>query len=517
MFTFTVFRLYVISESTAASEVLTGQYSRSLPVASRRGFIYDRCGNLLCVKQNGYISLVDPSKCKNARSDAESLSELSEKLLSEVTEKMLRKTPFILKINEPYNADGIYSFPFYEKTSVYAPHIVGYANKDGVGMSGIEKSYNHLLSGDFSGAVYYSYSADALGIPLSGAGSAITDYGYSESSGVHLTLDSDLQKFCRDTAAKYMTMGAVCVSDIHTGELLASVSLPDFDTENVAAYLASGKGELINRCAAGFTPGSVFKTVVAAATLESDISLYGLEYECMGSYTTESGDVFSCHKKSGHGKLTMKDAYALSCNPYFINLAISAGAEKVLDMAKRMGLGEKKELYGVCSYGSTLPGAEGLTEGLTANIAIGQGSLLLAPYDALGIYSCAAAGSFCKIHAVKKVTRGDYTLESFECEKSQVLSDDVTEKIREMMLFCTSEGLGKEAMPSGGDAGGKTATAQTGQYRDGKELLNSWFCGVYPLSSPKYVICVLCDGTGEGGNPRAVFREICEYLAENPM
>ena len=517
MFTFTVFRLYVISESTVASQVLTGQYTRRLPVASRRGFIYDRNGKPLSAKQNGYICLTDPSKCTNLRSHAERLSELSGKLLSEITEKMLRKTPFTLKISEPYNAEGIYSFPFYEKVSVSAPHIVGYTNKDGYGMIGIQKSYNSLLCGDFSGSVYYSYSADALGIPLTGSGSTLTDYGYSEASGVQLTLDAAFQKYCEDTAGEYVTMGAVCVSDISTGELLASVSLPDFDTENVAAYLESEKGELINRCAGGFTPGSVFKTVVAAAALEQDISLYSLEYECVGSFETSDGNEFSCHKKSGHGKLSMKEAYALSCNPYFINLALAIGTDKVLATASKMGIGEKHPLIGVCTYGTKLPSLQSLTEGLSANIAIGQGALLMCPYQALNIFSCASTGSYCNPYTVKRVFRGDCIIESFTGEKTDVLSKKTTEKLCEMMLACTSDGLGKEAMPQGGDAGGKTATAQTGQYKDGKELLNSWFCGVYPISAPKYAICVLCDGGGEGGNPRIIFRKLCEYLSENPI
>ncbi len=515
LFTFTVFRLYVISESTAASQVLYGQYSRNLPITSRRGFIYDRNGNSLNATEDGCICVVDPEKCENPGESAKRLSELSGKLLSEITEKMLRKTPFVIRISEPYSTQGVYSFPYYNKEAVCAPHIIGYTNKDGKGMSGIEKIFNAYLSGDFSGSVSYSYSADALGTPLSGVGSTLTDKGYSESSGVYTTLDSKLQQFCEAVAEENIPMGAVCVSDIETGELLASVSLPSFDAENIVPYLESDRGELINRCAAGFTPGSIFKVIVAAAALELDSSLYELEYECPGSYTLYDGTKFSCHEKNGHGMLSMKEAFANSCNPYFINLAQSIGIDRVLDTAKKMGVGEKSELYAVCSYSGKLPQIRKDDEGFSANIAIGQGSLLVCPYEALNVYSCAAVGFYCKPFVISHVNRGEYLLESYKSKKIKVLSEKTCQKLREMMLSCTKDGLGKEAMPSGGDAGGKTATAQTGQYKDGKEILNSWFCGVYPISSPKYVICVLCDGNEKGGNPRIVFREICEYLSES--
>ncbi len=514
LFTFTIFRLYIISTSTAASEALSGQYSRKLTIAERRGFIYDRNGMLLNAEEDGYICLVLPKSVNTPKTLAENLSKLSGKLESEIVEKLKRGEPFTVKLSEKYDEQGVYCYPAYNERTICAPHIVGYTNSEKNGVTGVESGFNSLLSKFYNGVVTYRYHADTQGVPLSESGSTLTDNGYSESSGVMLTIDRNLQLFCEETARKNISMGALCVSDITTGEILASVSLPDFEVSNIAAYLDSDKGELINRCVRSFTPGSIFKTVVAAAALERDISLYDLEYTCTGNYELSDGRAFSCHKKSGHGTLTMVEAYAESCNTYFINLASKIGIDAVLELSEKMGIGTEKNLYGICDYGGLLPTTSDDTEGFTANTAIGQGKLLICPYEALNIYSCAATGYYCTPHVTSRIFCGKETVQQFESKKITVLSKKTVEKLCEMMGECTENGLGKSANPAGGNAGGKTATAQTGQYKNGKEILNSWFCGVYPLSEPKYAICVLSDGNGEEGNPKAVFKEICEYLSE---
>lgn len=514
LMTVCLFSLYRTSTSTRAKAVLSGQYSRRLDVAERRGFIYDRSGKLLNAKKDGYICLVDPSRLEGARDTARLLSSASGHSESSVVEKLLGGVPFTLRLNdEVEDASGLVCYPTYSGGTSVASHVVGYVNSDGHGVTGAEKGFDGYLCGSLGGEVSYSYNADAIGRPMHGEGVVLHDKGYSECSGVLLTLDKELQEHCEAVAENLLSAGAVAVTDIKSGELLASVSLPSFEGDRIAQYLDSDGGELINRCAASFTPGSIFKTVVAASALESSIELYELEYECKGSYTLSDGTVFSCHNRAGHGKITMSEAYAQSCNPYFINLANTVGADKILDMAGKMGMGEN-ELYGICSYGKSLPSAKS-DEGFTANVAIGQGRLLISPYEACTVFGTAASGERTELFAVREIFRGESTLKRLAPKRIRILSDRVCELLREMMGLCVSDGLGSKASPEGGNAGGKTATAQTGQYKDGKEILNSWFCGVYPLSEPRYAITVLCDGNGGDGDTKAVFKSICEYLAES--
>lgn len=512
-FSFLLLRLFLLIDNKQAESVLSGQYSRRIDICERSGFIYDSNLEPLNHERIGFICLVLPSAIDDKRACASFLSKISSYKESELVEKLQLQKPFIIDVSEYYTSNGIYCFEKYKEATVCAEHIVGYKNVDGLGMSGIEKHLSSFLSSSLSGKASFRYFASANGMPLEKSGSTLSDFGYSEKSGVILTLDKNLQTFCQAVANEYLPMGAVCISEISSGNILASVSTPGFDTENIASYLESDKGELINRCSVGFTPGSIFKTVVACAALEENKELYNLEYTCTGKYITESGKEISCHNKKGHGKIAMKEAYAESCNCYFINIAFELGADKILYTAKEMGLGKKTSVFGIGSYSGVIP--ESIDDDIfLANLAIGQGELLICPYEALNVFSCASVGYYCEPYIISSIFKGNNTISSYSKKPIKVLKETTVTLLCDMMSYCVSDGLGKDAAPENLGAGGKTATAQTGQYKNGKEILNSWFCGVYPIQEPKYAICVLADGNNDKGNPKAVFRKLCDYLWE---
>ena len=84
-----------------------------------------------------------------------------------------------------------------------------------------------------------------------------------------------------------------------------------------------------------------------------------------------------------------------------------------------------------------------------------------------------------------------------------------------MLASVVSEGIGSEAQPKTGTAGGKTGTAQTGQYDENcEELLNYWFSGFYPADDPRYTITVLQDGILKPEtSSAAIFAKVTEILA----
>ena len=88
------------------------------------------------------------------------------------------------------------------------------------------------------------------------------------------------------------------------------------------------------------------------------------------------------------------------------------------------------------------------------------------------------------------------------------------EKIKEMMINVVENGSGKNAKPKNGSAGGKTASAQTGQYdSDGNEIIHAWFVGFYPAKEPKYAVAVFAEGMNSGGdNAAPIFKEICDKI-----
>ena len=97
----------------------------------------------------------------------------------------------------------------------------------------------------------------------------------------------------------------------------------------------------------------------------------------------------------------------------------------------------------------------------------------------------------------------------------RILSEGTVLKMRELMKECITSGTGKEASVKGISVGGKTATAQSGQIKNGTEVLHKWFAGVFPIDEPRYAIAVLCDGNGENNaSPKKIFGLCAECVAE---
>ena len=94
------------------------------------------------------------------------------------------------------------------------------------------------------------------------------------------------------------------------------------------------------------------------------------------------------------------------------------------------------------------------------------------------------------------------------------MSEKTAETIKNMMINVVENGSGENAKPKSGSAGGKTASAQTGQYNsEGEEIIHAWFVGFYPAEEPKYAIAVFAEGMDSGGDFAApIFRDICSGI-----
>ncbi len=519
-----IVRLYCLAEyddKTAA--VLSGQYSRCADVMSRSGFVFDRNGFLISHTQSGMAAIVDPTAVGDKDRDkiAEALSENGQASFSEIISKLEERAPFTVSLEKApdglSDAEGIYLFPLYEQEhGSFLRHVFGYRDGDGNGRSGIYEKYGGVLS-DLGGSVYYTYTSDAAGNIRGPDGFTVSNDGYAEEgeydSGLLLTIDKAIQETVDEVCEEKLDMGAVVICDVNTGELLAVSSRPLYDDENIALSLESDRGELINRAFSRYTPGSVFKSVVAAAALEYDMELYGFEYECTGSLDV-SGQIFRCHDHSGHGVQSMCEAYANSCNTYFISLAFEIGLDTIYQTARKMGLGDAYAIDGLFVSGAVLPENKPVyPPAYLANISFGQGDLMVSPIDILNVTCICSANRKHSFSLVKGIRMGEVYEEYEKKEPQKVLSDETAAKMCEMMRECAESGTGRSACAESVDVGVKTATAQSGQFRDGQELLHRWVAGVFPIDEPKYALVVLCDGNGEGSaSPGEIFGEIAERV-----
>lgn len=349
---------------------------------------------------------------------------------------------------------------------------------------------------DHIGTKTINFTIDAIGRILDGDEGTVYENNYSSKYGAVLTIDTLIQEKV-EAAASSMKKGAVVVLDIETGEVLASYSKPN---------------DYLNRALNPYTVGSVFKLVISACALENSLNPI---YECTGEITV--GDtVFSCQNKKAHGLQTVKEALANSCNCYFVDLALSLGSEKVFETAKQFGFGESTSLADDWSISNgNFPDQSILrSKGQLSLIGFGQGSLTATPLHFASVVAAIANGGYYNAPSVfvgELDDNGDLT-ENVKKEPERLIRSKTAEKLREFMRYVVTNGTGAAAEYNKNSAG-KTSTAQSGIYVDGKEILNTWFAGFYPYDAPKYAIVVMTeDGVSGSADCCPIFRTIVENL-----
>ena len=482
--------------------------ARTVTVATSRGYIYDR----------NYVPLVN--RVKQHQAAVLPCAQALEALGGNFDDTQVD----ILQDGKPYVVSTFYRRPdtdtvkYFDTAIRYgtsAAHIVGYTNAEGSGVCGIEQSFDALLS-DTSGTVEVSYTADAWGNALPTGSLTLREKNYDSKGGVRLTLDSYIQEVCEAAAEQFrLTAGAIVVLKADTAEILASVSVPTFDPANPAASLQDETSPFLNRALTPYATGSIFKVVTAAAALEQGIDP-NFSYTCTGSIDV-GGTIFHCHKHDGHGTLDMTGALANSCNTYFIALAQEIGGKPILELSKQLGLGSSNALAAsITDATGTLPDEKSLSNsGEIANFAFGQGTLSTTPLQMAAVYAAIANGGiYIRPYLLMEQlnNHGDAVAEYIPDAGVRVMQTTTAETIGGMLQVTVTDGSGRNAQPSTTTAAGKTATAQSGIFSDGEEILRTWFCGYFPADNPEYVISVMKEN---GSSPTTDCAPIFKFIADS--
>ena len=498
--------------------VLEGQYSSRITAAVRSGFIYDSKGKILSHSLDGKVLLINPAKCENALEYAQKLSNVSSvSTSSEIYEKILEGVPFTMvvkNVRQDLNLEGVYVFDRYKEENNIARHFIGYT-RNGRGESGLRREYDSYLGGTLYSSVSAVFETDAKRKSLSPF--EIDCEKYLSKDGIVTTLDKDLQNFC-DSLENDVVSGAVVVADAQNGNILSLSSFPSYDEENLGKFLNSDKGELVNRVTENFTPGSVFKMIVSASALELDENYFDYKYNCEGSVLVD-GNTFHCHKRDGHGEISMLDAFSLSCNTYFISLGREIGLLNIADTMIKLGLDANTKADFLTEKTNFFINTQNDLEGYLANISFGQGDLCLSPLDMIKVTSCVSTGILMPLSTIRGKVENGRLCEEKQKSGERIFSENTSEKMALLMNECVVNGTGKAGYTKKIKVGGKTATAQTGRYNgEGVEYVHKWFCGVAETEDKKYSILVLFDfSTQSEKSPAVVFRRIAEFLAENPV
>ena len=357
------------------------------------------------------------------------------------------------------------------------------------------------------------------------------DLAPTPGQDIGLTLDAELQKAAIDRFGE--ESGAAVVLDIESGAILAFVSTPAFDPNafvngisfsDYNALRENDRSPLYHKAYDGtYPPGSTFKMVVATAALESGIDP-DMRVHCPGHYRF-AGRTWHCWKRGGHGSVNMHWAIKGSCDTYFYEIARRVGVEKIAEVSKKFGFGQRWELGMTGGRSGTVPNdewkraalGEPWYQGETLNYGIGQGYLSASPLQ-LAVMSAriAARGRLIEPYIIGDGPRPDKPI-----PEAEPLDPEMMDRMKAGMYGVTSE-AGGTAWRSG-DLGlggprlaGKTGTAQVRRITEaerrtgvlkGEDIArklrdHALFVAYAPADDPKYAISVIVEH-GEGGSSTA--------------
>lgn len=429
---------------------------------------------------------------------------------------------------EPKLTGGLILHPVYARVypeKEVAAHIVGYSGSVGrlptgpinfneplwemsEGRSGLEKLFDKELQGQ-PGAKRMDFDSDGRALlneqteqPVPG-GTLIT------------TLDLDWQKTAERILRDRCKRGAFVLIDVNSGEVLVMASRPSFDLngfipgiseEDYQALKDDEARPMFGRAFQGaYPPGSAFKPVVALAALNNGTITEYTAIDCP-AYIEYGNHKLWNWSRSAYGPLRVEAAIKYSNNPWFAQVGNKVGWGEYLGLARRLGFGSRSGLPLMGETSGTVPNDEWMMahekrrilSGDTANMAIGQGSLLSSPLQVAQLMAgIANGGALPKLQLVRQIhdRRGRVIYATAPERRNWLgLNPDIVRVVHEgMSEVVNGGGTGSAARISYAKMCGKTGTAQWGPKSKNQRL--AWFAGFMPLDAPRYAFAALYEGS----------------------
>jgi cell division protein FtsI/penicillin-binding protein 2 len=495
----------------------------SAEIPGRRGDIYSSDGRLLARSTDIYrlgINPVDVPESPALWSSVANVTGTSSAELLDFVSRRGRASDWnvtltseqanaINKIRAKYGADGIWvrseGGREYSIGEFAAP-LLGYVNADDVGMAGLERSQNKVLSGKTG---FMTGIVDKTGSFLPWMTVAKDSRRPSDGSSVELTIDSDTQvavmKSLQVQCEKHKAVhGTAIVMNPKTGDVLALATWPTYDPKRVAeAQQKMSVGETVSpqiNPAIGlrFEPGSTFKVFTIALGLDTGIVSESDRITCTGA-TTFSGHVMHCASGHVHGSVDPEECIEKSCNVAAATWAVKMGFKRYADLITRLGLlkpqsvGLSPEVPGYLNFNDYSKIIQ------TANLGFGQ-SMNVTPLGLASAFTVFGNGGKRMMpRLIKSIDGVDTPLRT----GNQVFKPETAERVRQMMQLVIQgpAGTATNLRIDGYTLAGKTGTAQ--KLGSGHGFVSS-FVGYVPAEDPKALVLVMIDEPHAGGHYGAV-------------
>lgn len=444
------------------------------------------------------------------------------------------------------------------------PHIlgyVGYADADElpsllaaglhaesiIGKAGLEASMNDVLAGAPGGRLSL-VAADGRRLRI------LSEAPSQAPKSLWLTVAADLQQFIRGALEDAFANGsfadetngaAVIIMDVNTGEVLALVSHPTYDSNMLnpfptmgreAAYtalaelIADERNPLLNRAAQGtYVTGSVMKVMSSVAALESGVYSQDSRYSCIGTWRY-GNDLRYDWLPAGHGVMSVRTGITNSCNPFFYEVGFRLNAQDpqlLPGFAQKLGLGQPTGINSISEAAGYIPAPDTIERstglpwsyGHAVNLSIGQGEVQVTPLQMLRMYAAVAnSGYLLRPQLVREQGILDDREPVARREALRDLGLDAANLafIQRGMCDVTSSYPGTAAHIFAASplleigVCGKTGTAQV---PGADKLPHSWFIAYAPADEPQIAIVTLVENGGEGSTVAApLTRDILEFF-----
>jgi cell division protein FtsI (penicillin-binding protein 3) len=421
--------------------------------------------------------------------------------------------------------DGLDFIPFqqriYPQQDLMA-NILGYVDMQEKSQSGIEYSYEHLLS----------RSTKAVQLTRTGLGAVLPDgipngFIHQDDLRLQLTIDSRIQRsvhkiLSNKVAAFGAKRGLVMVMDARDGALISMVSAPTFDPNNyykVKDYSVFKNWALTDI----YEPGSTFKPINVAIALEAGTIQLDDYFNDTGSMIIEGWPINNADN-AARGSIGLTTIMQYSSNIGMVRIAQTMKPSMYYSWLERVGLGQKTGIDLPFEVSGYLKERKiYMTSPIeVATTSFGQG-FAMTPMQLIKLNAMLAnGGKMVTPHVVKGLydSQGRAHWQPERSMPKQIFSPKNTNAVLRMMEAAVDYGTGKAAQVSGYRVAGKTGTAQKaseggGGYAAGRYITS--FVGIFPVDNPRYVVLAVLDepqGLAYGGTTAApIVKEVIEVVA----
>lgn len=564
-------RLFMINKENGENykrKILSQQNYVSTTLPYKRGDILDTNGTKLAYSEKVYNLVVDSSIINSVEGSLEptlaaldacfdvDINELRNYIMTNKDDRyhvLFKKleyeeiADFVEMQSNPSeypNIKGIWFESEYKRVYPYgslACDTIGFTVGKDIGSFGLEEYYNSILNG--TDGREYGYLTDDSDVER-------TTIPARDGQSIVSTIDANIQSIVDKYVAQWNhehegenayragELGSkstgVIVMNPNNGEVLAMAGYPVFDLNNprslsenglyseeqIAAMTEEERYDALNQIWRNFCisdtyePGSTAKSLTISAGLDAGVLTGNESYNC-GGVLEVGGHKIHCHKRIGHGTLTLSGALEQSCNVALMNIGSAMGSGTLAEYLSNFNIGLKTniDLAGEARTDTLVFDPDNMGSADLAISTFGQGYNVTMIQMASAFCSVVNGGYYYQPHVVKEIRNADGSVAEKITPRvlKQTISESTSDRMKGYLFNVCDIGTGKTAVPAGYLIGGKTGTAEMYPRGTGNYVVS--FVGFAPVDDPQVVVYVVIDRPNVDHQPHSSFaQEICKNI-----